>query len=860
MSKRVAHAAAVLSSAVAASLLCVHQPAHATVAVEQIEAYEDASAPFTHYAAVDFTGSGGTKLVSSGTFNGITFHALDAVTNTLSSHASAVGGSIFGAGSVGNPYVTNVYSASADTFFTGTINGQVGVSNNGPVPGHFDGGAKVINNSYVAFDTSNLDTLRRLDFMINRDDVAFVASATNTGPLAGNYLVWSAFNSIAVRGDLDGFDPSGSPGKKHADLGSSGHTSFTAAAVSGQAVGLWGNAQAAGQTNAQHGVVVRSLIMAGADKTTYTRQTANNLDTQWGAGQPNYNASLAMLQAGEQPLLGVSGGNITGTITNNLKGWTFGAVTSGTQKAVIFHAADPIDGLTASLNWNVNSSQPTGSTIDTTNAGTIFPDLALELRPITFSGGQYVLGASPTDITLKSNATGASNDNVEYLYSTSILPAGDYAFLITGGTSTTSVGFSYSVIAPLVTQWASTSGGSWGNVAKWSNGIPNGVTARANFLASPGITGAASVTLDGNRTVGHITLNNANSYSINPGSGGALTIDDTGDGGGANPLITVSLGNHNINTPITLVGGLTVNATSSTSLNLSGPVTGSGGLTKNGTGALTLSGTNNYGDTTVNSGVVTLAAGASIASSIISVGVNSTFNVNGTLLSSPTVNIGGPAVVNFGGNTGTGSLTRNLTALNVGFFALAKLTTSAFAGHPAILSTNSLAFGDSSSTLDLTNNELITVATLSSIRSRIANGQIFTSISAGGGLGSLDLGSGQTEVRYTLLGDTNLDAKVDVTDLGNLAANYGAASGKVWVQGDTDYNGNVDISDLGNLAGSYGSSLAMGPSNDLTMSADALAASIVNTASSTVPEPTTLALSALLSVGGLSRFRVRRIR
>src|SRR5205823_2477237 len=89
------------------------------------------------------------------------------------------------------------------------------------------------------------------------------------------------------------------------------------------------------------------------------------------------------------------------------------------------------------------------------------------------------------------------------------------------------------------------------------------------------------------------------------------------------------------------------------------------------------------------------------------------------------------------------------------------------------------------------------------------SGQLFTTTS-GGGLGSLDLGGGQTEVRFTLLGDSNLDLQVSVGDLGSLATNYGAPGGKVWAQGDFDYNGTVDVGDLGALATSYGLSLAGG--------------------------------------------------
>jgi hypothetical protein len=64
---------------------------------------------------------------------------------------------------------------------------------------------------------------------------------------------------------------------------------------------------------------------------------------------------------------------------------------------------------------------------------------------------------------------------------------------------------------------------------------------------------------------------------------------------------------------------------------------------------------------------------------------------------------------------------------------------------------------------------------------------------------------------FTLLGDTNHDGKVDATDLGNLASNYGATSGANWAQGDFNYDGAVDITDLGDLASNYGASLPTAP-------------------------------------------------
>jgi hypothetical protein len=53
-------------------------------------------------------------------------------------------------------------------------------------------------------------------------------------------------------------------------------------------------------------------------------------------------------------------------------------------------------------------------------------------------------------------------------------------------------------------------------------------------------------------------------------------------------------------------------------------------------------------------------------------------------------------------------------------------------------------------------------------------------------------------------GDANGDGKVDVGDLGILAANYGKTSGATWTMGDFTGNGAVDVGDLGILAANYG--------------------------------------------------------
>jgi hypothetical protein len=59
-------------------------------------------------------------------------------------------------------------------------------------------------------------------------------------------------------------------------------------------------------------------------------------------------------------------------------------------------------------------------------------------------------------------------------------------------------------------------------------------------------------------------------------------------------------------------------------------------------------------------------------------------------------------------------------------------------------------------------------------------------------------------VESTWFGDSNLDRKVDVTDLGTLATNYGKSVPNGILQGDFNGDGKVDVTDLGLLATDYG--------------------------------------------------------
>ena len=60
-------------------------------------------------------------------------------------------------------------------------------------------------------------------------------------------------------------------------------------------------------------------------------------------------------------------------------------------------------------------------------------------------------------------------------------------------------------------------------------------------------------------------------------------------------------------------------------------------------------------------------------------------------------------------------------------------------------------------------------------------------------------------VKYTWIGDGNLDGTVNALDFNSLASNYGkVTSSDGWIQGDFNYDGTVNSSDFAALAADYG--------------------------------------------------------
>ena len=89
-----------------------------------------------------------------------------------------------------------------------------------------------------------------------------------------------------------------------------------------------------------------------------------------------------------------------------------------------------------------------------------------------------------------------------------------------------------------------------------SNAVPNGRNVGAEINAPT--TTPITITLDGTQTLGALLLGNSASsttgYTISAGSGGVLTLDNSG----SVASIVVTSGSHLISAPLILVDGLQV--------------------------------------------------------------------------------------------------------------------------------------------------------------------------------------------------------------------------------------------------------------------------------------------------------------
>ncbi len=251
-----------------------------------------------------------------------------------------------------------------------------------------------------------------------------------------------------------------------------------------------------------------------------------------------------------------------------------------------------------------------GSTLDFEFSG------ANDLITVSSSGGLTIDGGAITLLqagTANPFTTLGTYNLISY--SGSILGTGEAALTV----ANPQPGFGYSFAASgthvtltiattgAIRNWTNPAGGSWANNSNWDGTFPTAQGDSANFTTNL-VGGPATVTLDGNKTVGGIIFTSpANSYTITQGSGGSLTLDN----GGSGASILDGGGVHFLNVPITLTSNTVIDtAALADTITLGDVVSGPGTLTKTGPGSLFLSGSNTFlGKLTLSGGTTTFATG-----------------------------------------------------------------------------------------------------------------------------------------------------------------------------------------------------------------------------------------------------------
>jgi len=300
-----------------------------------------------------------------------------------------------------------------------------------------------------------------------------------------------------------------------------------------------------------------------------------------------------------------------------------------------------------------------------------------------------------------------------------------------------------------------------------------------------------TVTLNTNKTTKLLKLESTNSYTF---SGTGTLTTDAPDGKGAH--ISVTAGSHTIAVPVVANKGTDLRVPTGSTLTLSGGVSGAG-ITKRGLGQVDV---RSFRMSATN-----------VAEGVLRVSQN-----GGTLGASRT---GDLAIA----NDGFGTFTAKLDITNNGLV----VATTPFADVLAML-------------LAGRNGGNYTGNGLTSSSAAANPGFTAIGIANAGELGltsflGLTVTATDTLVRYTRQGDADLSGAVSLDDFTRLAASFGGAGG--WSKGDFNFTGNVDLDDFTVLAANFGQSAP------------------ADLARASVPEPTSLALAAIGTIGLLRRRR-----
>jgi len=563
---------------------------------------------------------------------GITLINENSSGTAVSGHASNVAQLFYGNG--GENGVYSAYGVSTADLFNANVWAEIGaVASNtlnistialpSPLPTNNPGGAMpaVANFSWVAGTVGSLgsssldnDALRRFDWLINQYNLVAVVAVNNGSNTSIPPVMAEGYNSIAV-GLSNGQSSSGTngsvdlgldgPGRSKPDIvAPHGATSYATPMVAAEAATLVQVARYYPNLSAgTNAAVIKAILMAGADKnplSTWSHTVTQPLDTQYGAGQMNFNWGYQILTAGPQ----IAGSTSLAAST----GWSYSSLnpstSAGNTQTFYFQvpSGQPFD-LSALLTWqrNIMATAGTGS-----NPYSFAPSLATINLNLYQANSNFTLGSLV-------DSSSSSIDNVQYVFDRGLAP-GEYALQVkrTDNLSTAIGSFALAWQMQAVPYWID-GNSSWNNAANWNNDLVAGGIGREAALYTPTISGL-NVTLDAVQVVGLLTLGNSAStstgYTISAGSGGSLTFSNSGN----SAQLNIISGYQVISAPVTLASNLIVTPTFGATIAISGNISGSGALTETGAGLLILmnSGNSYGGITTISAGTLQIGPGGAL--------------------------------------------------------------------------------------------------------------------------------------------------------------------------------------------------------------------------------------------------------
>ena len=363
-------------------------------------------------------------------------------------------------------------------------------------------------------------------------------------------------------------------------------------------------------------------------------------------------------------------------------------------------------------------------------------------------------------------------------------------------------------------QWKPNASGDWNTASNWTTShIPNGVGVEADFFAA--IQSAQTISTGTPITVGTLNFNNASTYQI--AGTGSLTLQATS----ANAQVIVQSGTQEINLPTTIASDTVLNIAAASTLIVASPLTINPGLTLTQTGAGTL--------LVGASGVLPASSNVSITGGTLKLGTGTGL----AQMSSLSITGGGVLDVN-----------NNHLIINYGSGPDPIASIAAWIASGAYGSGTTVTWSG-------------TGITSSAAASNPSYGIGYADSADPGN--PAGLATGQLEFAYTLLGDANLDYKVNGTDFNLMATNFNLAVTNGWDKGDFNYDGKVNGTDFVLLANNFNQFASQSAVSGEVSAADLEALDSFAAANGislpNVPEPATTGLMVMAGLGILRRCR-----